>query len=222
MSRMRATWRRWSVSPSLIGLTRARIAMQWWLAGKPVPAPHVVKQRIVLGYQRRYRLRTFVETGTYTGEMVQAMSAHVDRIISIEVAPSLHAQAALRFAGQRHIQLLRGDSADLLPAVLESLDGPALFWLDGHYMGEGSGRGAEDTPVMAEMTALVGHHVRGHVVLIDDARLFDGTGGYPRIARFPAWVKERRPGTDVTVDGDIIRCVFDAAGERERVPTAAS
>ncbi len=63
---------------------------------------------------------------------------------------------------------------------------------------------------MAEMAALVGHPVRGHVVLIDDARLFDGTGGYPRIDELPAWVQERRPGTDVTIDGDIIRCVFDA------------
>ena len=29
---------------------------------------------------------------------------------------------------------------------------------------------------MAEMAALLRPHVRGHVVLIDDARLFDGTG----------------------------------------------
>jgi hypothetical protein len=211
MTRLRAAWRRWSVSPRLVRVTRARITLQWWLAGKPVPAPNVVKQRTVIRYQTRYRLRTFVETGTYTGEMVQAMSGHVDRIISIEVAPSLHAQASKRFAGQRHIRLLQGDSAALLPAVLESLDGPALFWLDGHYMGGESGRGTEDTPVMAEMAALFGHPVRGHVVLIDDARLFDGTGGYPRLDEFTTWVEQRRPGTNITIDGDIIRCVFDAA-----------
>ena len=213
---MRATWRRWSVSPRMIRLTRARVTLQWWLAGKPVPAPPVVKQRTVIGYQRRYRLRTFVETGTYTGEMVQAMNGHVDRIVSIELAPALHAQTAARFAGQRHIRLLQGDSAALLPAVLDTLDGPALFWLDGHYMGGESGRGAEDTPVMAEMAALLGHPTRGHVVLIDDARLFDGTGGYPRIDAFPAWVRERRPGTEVTIDGDIIRCVFEPRMRRSR------
>ena len=209
LTRLRDAWRRWSVSPGLIRLTRARITLQWWLRGKPVPAPNVVKQRTVIGYQKRYRLRTFVETGTYTGEMVQAMSGHADRIISIELAPSLHARAVSRFAGQPHIRLLLGDSAALLPAVLESLAGPALFWLDGHYMGGESGRGTEDTPVVAEMTALFGHSVRGHVVLIDDARLFDGTGGYPRLEAFTAWVAQQRPGTHVTVDGDIIRCVFN-------------
>ena len=212
MTRMRAAWRWWSVSPPLVRLTRARITLQWLLAGKPVPAPPVVKHRTVIGYQRRYRLRTFVETGTYTGEMVQAMNGHVAQIISIEVAPALHERAAARFAGQRHIRLLQGDSATLLPAVLTTLEGPALFWLDGHYMGGESGRGTEDTPVMAEMAALLGHTMRGHVVLIDDARLFDGTGGYPRLHEFTAWVKTQRPGTDVTIDGDIIRCVFDAEG----------
>jgi hypothetical protein len=210
VTRLLGAWRRWSVSPPLVRLTRARITFQWWLAGKPLPSPNVVKQRTLIGYQKRYGLQTLVETGTYTGEMVQALGMHVKRLISIEVDPGLHARAVTRFAGQRHIRLLQGDSATLLPGVLESLTGPALFWLDGHYMGSGSGRGAEETPIMAEMTALVGHTMRGHVVLIDDARLFDGTGGYPRLEEFTAWVKERRPGTAVRTDGDIIRCVFDA------------
>jgi hypothetical protein len=212
MTRLRAAWRRWSVSPRVVRLTRARITLQWWLAGKPVPSPPVVKQRTLIRYQTRYRLRTFVETGTYTGETVQAMSEYVDRVISIEVAPALHARAVKRFAGQSHIRLLLGDSATLLPEVLASLDGPALFWLDGHYMGGESGRGTLDTPVMAEMRALVVDPMRGHVVLIDDARLFNGTCGYPGLDEFMKWVEQRRPGTDVSVDGDIIRCVFDAAG----------
>jgi hypothetical protein len=211
VTRLLGAWRRWSVSPPLVRLTRARITLQWWLAGKPLPSPNVVKQRTLIGYQKRYRLRTLVETGTYTGEMVQAMSDHVDRLISIEVDPPLHARAVMRFAGQPHIRLLLGDSATLLPGVLESLTEPALFWLDGHYMGGAAGRGAEDTPVIAEMTALVGHSVRGHVVLIDDARLFDGTGGYPPLEEFTAWVKQQRPGTTIRTDGDIIRCVFDDA-----------
>jgi hypothetical protein len=161
-------------------------------------------------YQRRYRLRTFVETGTYTGEMVEAMSGLFDQIVSIEVAPALHARAARRFADRQHISLLQGDSAALLPAVLDSLNDRALFWLDGHYMGGESGRGRQDTPVVAEMSALLGHHVRGHVVLIDDARLFVGTDGYPRLEEFTSWVEQQRPGTRVSVDGDIIRCAFDA------------
>jgi hypothetical protein len=218
MMRVRAAWRRWSVSPPLIRFTRARITLQWWLAGKPVPAPNVVKQRTVIGYQKRYRLSTFIETGTYTGEMVHALIGHADRIISIEVAPHLHAKVVQRFAGQPHVQLLLGDSAGLFPTLLASLKEPALFWLDGHFMGGESGRGDEDTPIKIEMAALLDHPVQGHVALIDDARLFDGTGGYPRLEDFLPWIRARRAGTDVTVDGDIIRCVFDA----ERTTTTGS
>lgn len=210
VSRLRAAWRRWSVSRRLVPMTRARLTLAWRLAGKPLPPPNIVKQHIVIGYQKRYQLRTFVETGTYAGEMVHAVSPYVERVISIEVAPALHAQAVRRFAGQDGVRLLLGDSATLLPAVIASLDEPALFWLDGHYMGGESGRGADDTPIVAEMTALLAHHVTGHVVLIDDARLFDGTGGYPRVDAFAGWIEERRAGTRVSVDGDIIRCVFDA------------
>jgi hypothetical protein len=200
------------MSPPLIAFTRARVTWQWRLAGSPVPPPHVVKQRTLIRYQKQYGLRTFVETGTFTGEMVQAMSGHVDRIVSIELAPSLHEQAVRRFAGQRQIHLLQGDSAAVLPGVLASLDQPALFWLDGHYMGDGSGRGDDETPIMVEMAALVAHPVRGHVVLIDDARLFDGTNGYPGLDEFTGWVKQRRPGTSIRVSGDAIHCVFDLAG----------
>jgi len=78
-------------------------------------------------------------------------------------------------------------------------------------MGEGSGRGDEETPIVAEMTALAAHRIRGHVALIDDARLFDGMSGYPRLDTFMRWVTEQRPRTRVSVDGDIIRCVFETS-----------
>jgi len=211
MTALRGAWRRWSMSPALVRLTRARITLQWRLAGKPVPAPNVVKQRTVIGYLRRHHLRTFVETGTYTGEMVEAMRPYARRIISIEVDPVLHAQAVQRFAGRSNITLLLGDSGRVLPDILASLHEPALFWLDGHYMGEGSGRGDQETPILAEVTALAAHHVRGHVILIDDARLFDGTSGYPALDAFTQWVSKQRPHTHVSAEGDIIRCLFDAA-----------
>ena len=193
----------------MLSLTRWRIALQWRLAGKPVPPPHIVKQHIVLGYQRRHRLRTFVETGTYTGEMVAAVRGEFDRVISIELDHALCEAARRRFADDSGVQLLRGDSGELLSAVLRDLREPAMFWLDGHYMGVGTGRGAVDSPLVLEFRALLAHPVRGHVVLIDDARLCTGTDGYPTIEELQLMAQER-PGTIVEVDGDIIRCTFDA------------
>jgi hypothetical protein len=158
------------MSPALIDLTRRRVAFEWRMRGRPLPPPHVVKQLAILRYQRSRRFDTFVETGTFTGEMVEAMRPHFRRIISIEMAPEIHRQAARRFEGDRHIELLLGDSAEVVPRVLEQIRDPALFWLDGHFMGEHTARGAEDSPVRTELSALLSHSVHRHLVLIDDAR----------------------------------------------------
>jgi hypothetical protein len=45
--------------------------------------------------------------------------------------------------------------------------------------------------------------------LIDDARLFTGSAGYPTIEELRGWIARERPGCDVQVDDDIIRCAFD-------------
>lgn len=193
-----------------MGFTRWRVELQWRMAGGQVPPPHVVKQRAVLRYQRRYGLRTFVETGTFTGEMVHAVRRRFDRIVTIELSSHLHAAAAARFAREPHIAVLQGDSGVLLPRLLEDLREPALFWLDGHFMGGESARGQIDTPIAAEMTAVLRHDVRGHVVLVDDARLFDGTDGYPTLSALRARVLQERPDTRIEVADDIVRCVFDA------------
>jgi hypothetical protein len=207
---IREWWRRLSVSPALIDLTRRRVAFQWRLRGRPLPPPHVVKQSVILAYQRARHFSTFVETGTFSGEMVAAMRPYFRRIVSIELSPDIHRAAAERFAGDPGIELLLGDSARLLPRVLEQLGEPALFWLDGHFMGGTSARGDQDSPVRAELDALLSHPVRRHVVLIDDARLFSGEEGYPTIPELVASIERERPGSDVRVQDDIVQCSLDA------------
>lgn len=203
-------WRRLSVSPAFIGLTRRRVALQWRLRGCPLPPPHVVKQLVILGYQRSRGFGTFVETGTFTGEMVDAVRPYFRRVISIEMASELYQRAVRRFAGDPRVELLLGDSGQVLPRVLDQLREPALFWLDGHFMGEGTARGHDDSPVRSELTALLAHPVRNHVVLIDDARLFNGSGGYPTIPELRALIQRQRPGSEVRLGDDIIRCALDA------------
>jgi hypothetical protein len=206
---VRERWRRFSVSPAIIGLTRRRIALQWRLSGRPLPPPHVVKQLAILRYQDSRKFATFIETGTFTGEMIEAMRPHFQRLISIELSPAIHARARRRFAADRRVEILLGDSAVVLPRVLEQLREPALFWLDGHFMGGTTARAAEDSPVRHELSAVLTHAVRRHLVLIDDARLFDGTAGYPTIAELREWIDRDRPGSEVRIEDDIIRCAFD-------------
>jgi hypothetical protein len=200
------SWRRLSVHPVIRPFTEWRVYAQWWLGGRPVPAPPMVKQHILKRYQDRFHLQTVVETGTFTGETVEALRGRTARIISIELAPALHAAAVRRFAGAANVRLLHGDSTALLPAVLRDLTGPALFWLDGHYTGGGTA-GAAGSPLRHEVRALLARPPAGDVILIDDARELTGAGGYPVLDELCTDIRRARPHAEVTVEDDIIRWI---------------
>jgi len=180
------------------GLTLAR----WESSGRPLPPPSIVKR-----YAREYGTRTLVETGTFHGDMVGACSREFTRIISIELDRSLYEGARERFASNPHIEIHWGDSAALLPKLIESLSEPALFWLDGHYSAGITAKGALLTPIMGELSAICDMRGEGNVVLIDDARCFIGEDDYPTVDEVKEFVLRRKPGCDFQVECDIMRIV---------------
>lgn len=132
--------------------------------------PPEQRREILREYGKRYGLRVFIETGTADGNTPAALMADFARLYTIEVGLAAYQAALKRFSGT-NVTCLHGDSAIRLPDVLSELTEPALLWLDGHFCG--GARGAEDTPILAELEAVFGHGFP-HVVLIDDARLFEG------------------------------------------------
>ncbi len=176
----------------------------WKLRPRPVRSPHLLKQRTVVEYAAKFGLRTLVETGTYYGEMVAAVHDRFDGIYSIECIPELARQAARRFDRDPRIRILEGDSAIVLPELLKSLAEPALFWLDAGYWGwEHLQRDPER--LSAEVEAILGHSVRTHVILMDDARMLNGQNGALTFAEFQSRVAGRFPGRTVEVRHDIVR-----------------
>ncbi|HEX2446298.1 MAG TPA: hypothetical protein VHJ77_20280 [Vicinamibacterales bacterium] len=201
---VRRFWRTVSAQPAIRPFTEWRIWLQWRAAGRPVPPPPFVKQRLLRQCAARYGLRTFVETGTFAGETTAALAASVERIISIELDPPLAEAARVRFAAAPHITILEGNSGELLRRAIASLTDPALFWLDGHYSGSITARGAQDSPITDEIEAILAHPARGHVVLIDDARHLNGCDGYPTIDALRERILSRAPGSRLDVADDII------------------
>jgi hypothetical protein len=179
--------------------------IDWLLDGKPVPPPHLVKQKCVRQYGRRFNLSVLVETGTYRGEMVRALRSAFREIYTIELGQTLYAEAQRVFAPFPHIHVLQGDSTQVLRDVLSRIEEPCLFWLDAHYSGKGTALADCETPVWGELDCILGHAVKSHVILIDDARCFDGNNGYPSLAEIKTCVNERRPDQICEVRDDIIR-----------------
>ncbi len=177
----------------------------WKLAGRPVPPPHIVKQKILKEYARKYKLHTFIETGTFMGEMIDAVLHTFSKIISVEVDQALAERAHKKFSVHPHVTIIQGDSGKLLPAIAVDIKEPCLFWLDAHYSGGVTGMSDLETPIIRELNILLDDHQPDHVILIDDAREFDGNNNYPTVVEVKRIITARHPDWIVQVKDDIIR-----------------
>ena len=177
----------------------------WLRQGCVGVAPAPVKRLVLSAYLKKYSISNFVETGTHLGDTLAFVAR--DRNVaatSIELDEQYFSAASGRFAAYPNVTLLQGDSGKVLPSLVERIKAPTLFWLDGHYSGAGTGRGELDTPVSAELESILSSSVNGHVVLIDDARLFNGEDDYPHLDRLLELVRENGK-FEIEVSTDIVR-----------------
>ena len=139
----------------------------------------------------------------------------LDEVYSIELAEEFYERAKRRFSGRDHITILQGDSGEVLGSILNKIETPCLFWLDGHYSGGDTAKGTTSTPIQRELDHIVEHPAwRNHVILIDDARLFTGQDDYPTLLALEDWA--RSTGYMVfEVKDDIVRIHNDLPARRE-------
>ena len=184
--------------------------LKWRNNGCPVPPPHLVKQKFIRQYARQYRLKIFVETGTYYGDMVEAMRDIFDRIYSIELSYEFYKAAKKRFRTKKHIELIYGDSGKEIEQIMKQICQPALFWLDGHYSNGATAKGENDTPIYEELRHIFNGEDQGHVILIDDARYFGTDPAYPTINELKKFIKSNRNNVKIDLQDDCLRIVTNA------------
>jgi hypothetical protein len=171
----------------------------WKLRAVPgAGAPHLVKQRTIAEFARKFDLHVLVETGANFAHMLYVNQNRFREIYSIELDGRRAESARRKFAKRPNIHVLQGDSGKVLPQLLPALKEPCLFWLDAHDYDISS-------PVKQELAAIYSHPVRGHVLLIDDARWFDGRTDYPTMEQLRGKTSLEYPGSVVEVKDDIIR-----------------
>jgi hypothetical protein len=149
-----------------------------------------LSRSFVVEISRHFALSTFIETGTFKGDTIASLRQDFDKLISIELSEDLHEQARRRFAACPNVIVIKGDSASQLPRALGECDGSgALIWLDAHYSGGGTAKGAQNTPIIQEVESIHRCGSGRDVIVIDDLRLFwevrngflqhESVGGYP-------------------------------------------
>lgn len=177
----------------------------WERRGRSGSPPHIVKQRIIHEYHEKYPYDVFVETGTYLGEMVEAQKSRFRAVYSIELGLDLFKNAQRRFRRYANVKIIHGDSGEVLPALLAAMRHPAIFWLDGHFSAGITAKGPKECPVMEELQAILTEDCPPHVILIDDARCFNGQHDYPSLDELKEFVKVRNQNFRLEVNHDIIR-----------------
>jgi hypothetical protein len=123
-----------------------------------------------------------IESGTFFGDTTWALRNYFRRIYTVEVEVTLAALARERFKGCRSVTPVEGDSATALRWICSELDGPSLFFLDGHYSGGITGKGSKVCPVLEELLAIFTLTNYPFRIVIDDARLFGTDPFYPNLA----------------------------------------
>lgn len=158
---------------------QARELATWQGRGHPQPTPHAYKSTRIRQVARQFDCKALIETGTCLGEMIVATASDFDRIHSIELSMQLAGRAQDRLAWHPHVTVHQGDSAVVLPPLLAKTKSRTLIWLDAHYSGGVTARGSIDSPIVQELKTI--SQYPGHCILIDDAHMFDGNGGYPTV-----------------------------------------
>lgn len=178
---------------------------RWEANGHPCPPPHRIKQQVLCKYRDQFQTKILVETGTFRGDMMHAMSGHFDQLFSIELSQMLFEKAKERFRDCPQVTILQGDSGQVLGQLIPKLTSSALFWLDGHYSAGETAKGDKDTPIYEELAHILNDNRFQHIILVDDARLFGTDPSYPKFEEIEAFVKARRPHYSLHIDTDSIR-----------------
>jgi hypothetical protein len=170
-----------------------------------VVPPHFIKFKAIKEYKDKYGIDIIVETGTYKGDTVTKARGVFKQIYSIELNEGLFKQAEAKFSCFKNIRIIQGDSAKVLPEIINALSAPAIFWLDAHYSGGVTAGDRQHCPVLDEITAILNQDKFKHLILIDDAHLFNGQNGYPELESLKSFLKKRRPQWKLKIKDNIIR-----------------
>ena len=119
----------------------------------------------------------FIETGTLNGETIIPMSNFFEELYTIERVPELYS-IFKKNNTKDNITPLLGDSYNIMPLLCKKINKNAVFFLDGHYSGGGTGKGIYEVPLYSELKSIMEEFKHKALIIVDDCRLFgtaDGT-----------------------------------------------
>ena len=115
------------------------------------------------------RCKVFLETGTFEGNTVQWAidHKHFEKIYSVELLPDRYEFCRSRFSNNSDVEIILGDTTQVLGSIIEKINQPTLIYLDAHPV-------ESVFPIIQESNIIVEkfYDLDNLFVCIDDERLF--------------------------------------------------
>ena len=184
-------------------------SFKWRSLNYSSPSPQHIKIRILKS--NSLNNATWVETGTYLGDTTLKLSKIAKNVISIEPQYELSVFASTRLKRFKNVEIINATSENCISGVLEIINGPTCFWLDGHYSGDVTFLGSNISPISYEL-ATIANYLKANevVVFVDDFRLFVNSKhtGYPPHDTLVKWAVENNLSWTVEQDIFIAKSKF--------------
>lgn len=169
-----------------------------------------IPENLALNLGRKHEISYFVETGTFRGKTARWASHYYRKVYTIELNRDLW-KANLERDFSENIEYILGDSRDILTWVMSQIKAPTLFWLDAHWSRDLGYTRPElgECPILREIEQINADWRRGHVIMIDDARLFTDHPPKPHRAKDWPTFKEIESLLNRGTNKRIIRVIDD-------------
>jgi len=112
-----------------------------------------------------------VETGILLGDTTRKMSGMFRHVISIDIATGIVEAATTALADLKNVELILGDSAQVVPELAKSIHEPVLWYLDAHWFPGANISRENPFPLWDELDAIAAR-TYPDIVMVDDVHAF--------------------------------------------------
>jgi len=165
---------------------------------------HSIKQKMIQKLQKKYKIDTFIETGAYMWDMINAQIGVFLKIYSIELSKKYYNLAVERFKKNENVHIILWDSSVELRKLLKKIDWQCLIFLDGHFSWWETAKWDKECPLLEELDILKNHHIKNHIIMIDDIRLCWKHKDYPKVDELRKELTKINKKYKITIKNDQI------------------
>jgi len=168
-----------------------------------------IPKQLIRSIVSHISIDNFVETGTFKGETAIWAAQYFKNVFTIESDTEKVKDLQKQTDLPANITLINGDSKEELSAIINKLEGRAIFYLDTHSYDQNN-KNISTCVVIDELKTLSA--AKQPVIFINDARCFLGTNPDERRKNWPTFetifnlLKQLFPESFVTIVDGVIVC----------------